>query len=188
MQTGPGQCARLRPAAPSDAPAIARLHATVWRDAYRALAPDAAYRALDEACRLARWRAILADASAAAGVIVAELDSAIVGFGLSGPPGDPAFGGRGEIKYLYVDRRMARRGLGRRLLLAMAGRLHRLGYPGMALGVVVGNEPAIAFYAALGGRVIGRYGDPGPLWRSDNLVYAWDDLPALVGRGGTAQS
>ncbi|MCK6450668.1 MAG: GNAT family N-acetyltransferase [Alphaproteobacteria bacterium] len=188
MQTGPGQGARLRPAAPSDAPAIARLHATVWCDTYRTLAPDAAYRALDETHRRARWQAILADAPAAAGCIVVEIDGAIAGFGLCGPPGDPAFGGRGEVKYLYVDRRTARRGLGRLLLVAMADHLHRLGFPGLALGVVVGNEPAIAFYQALGGRMIGRYRDPGPLWRSDNLVYAWDDLPALFGRGGAAQS
>jgi len=46
--------------------------------------------------------------------------------------------------------------------------------------VVNGNDHAIAFYQHLGGQRIGRYTDPGPIWRSDNLVYAWDDLTALA--------
>jgi len=172
--------AALRPARPDDDAAIARLHAAVWRETYRDLAPAAAYQALDETRHLARWREILG--ACASGALVADLDGVVAGFGLCGPPGDPAFGARGEVKYLYVDRRMARRGLGRRLLLAMAERLHHQGYPGLALGVVVGNDPAIAFYRALGGTMIGRYRDPGPLWRSENLVFAWDDLPGLVAR------
>jgi hypothetical protein len=52
----------------------------------------------------------------------------------------------------------------------------------VALGVVDGNDRAVAFYQHLGGRRIGRYTDAGPVWRSDNLAYAWDDLAALAGR------
>ena len=48
--------------------------------------------------------------------------------------------------------------------------------------VVVGNAPAIAFYEALGGRKAGAYTDPGPMWRSENLFYVWDDLAPLMAR------
>lgn len=48
---------------------------------------------------------------------------------------------------------------------------------------MVGNDLAIAFYEAQGGRRAGAYSDPGPLWRSHNLLYAWDDLTALASRG-----
>src|SRR5262249_11777744 len=93
----------LRPARPDDATAIARLHTAVWRDTYRALAPAAAFQALDEPRRLARWQELLTDGSGGMRTLVAEADGVIVGFGACGTPGDPAFGGRGEVKYLYVD-------------------------------------------------------------------------------------
>lgn len=173
----------LRPAIPADAAALAHLHIKVWRHTYRELAPAAAIAALDEAMRLRRWTEILGDPAKAWGVLVAETDGRLAGFGLCGAPGEAALGGRGDVKFLYVDTERARRGLGRRLLTAMAKMLHDRGYGGLALGVVVGNDPAIAFYDAMGGRRIGRYTDPGPIWRSDNLVYAWDDLDALISRG-----
>jgi ribosomal protein S18 acetylase RimI-like enzyme len=163
----------IRPAAPADAPALARLHTAVWRATYRDLAPKAIFDALGEAHRLKRWTEILADTSGASAAFVAEAGP-LVGFGLCGPPGDPAFGGRGEVKLLYVDQGHARRGIGRLLLDTMTRWLRARGYAGVGLGVVVGNDPAIAFYEALGGRLIGRYVDPGPAWRSDNLVFAWD--------------
>jgi ribosomal protein S18 acetylase RimI-like enzyme len=162
--------------------AIAVLHVAVWRDTYRELAPPSAMGALDVGRRQARWQAILADPAQIA--LVAEIGGVLAGFGLAGPPGDPAFGDRGEVKYLYVGRDFARRGLGRRLLAAMAAALAERGYPALGLGVVVGNDPAIAFYEAQGGRRIGAYTDPGPMWRSDNLLYAWDDLRALAAQGG----
>jgi len=172
----------IRPAVAADAPAIAALHVAVWRDTYRDLTPPGAAAALDVARRQARWEATLADPAQIA--LVAEIDGVLAGFGLAGPPGDPAFGGRGEVKYLYVGRDFARRGLGRRLLAALAAALAGRGYAALGLGVVVGNDPAIAFYEAQGGRRAGAYTDPGPLWRSHNLLYAWDDLPALAARGG----
>jgi hypothetical protein len=49
----------------------------------------------------------------------------------------------------------------------------------IGLGVVVGNDAAIVFYEALDGIQIGRYVDPGPIWRSDNLIYVWDDIDGL---------
>lgn len=173
----------IRPATSADAAPLAHLHAKVWRHTYRDLAPAAAIAALDEAMRLRRWTEILADPAKSWGALVAEIDGRHAGFGLCGAPSEAAFGARGEVKFLYVDTERARRGLGRRLLAAMARLLRDRGYPGLALGVVVGNDPAMAFYDAMGGNRISRYTDSGPVWRSDNLVYAWDDLPSLFSRG-----
>ena len=170
----------IRTAVPGDADAIAALHVDVWRRTYRDLAPPAAYDALDLAARRRSWTAILAAGRPDAVTLVAEKDGALAGFAHGGPPGNDAFGGRGEVKYLYVATAFARQGIGRMLLATLAGRLADRGYQGIALGVVVGNEPALAFYRALGSRVIGRYADPGPLWRSDNHLCAWDDPRALA--------
>ena len=57
------------------------------------------------------------------------------------------------------------------------------GYGGCALAVVVGNAPAMLFYERLGGRRAGGFTDPGPLWPSDNIVFVWDELSALIGDG-----
>ncbi|NIX77705.1 GNAT family N-acetyltransferase [Microvirga terricola] len=170
----------LRRAQQGDAEAIARLHAQVWRETYRHLAPEAAFQALDEAARLSRWRDILAMPSSEKSVLLAEIRGRIAGFGLAGAPSSEAFGSRGEIKFLYVDSACKRQGIGRRLLAALARDLRSFGYASAALGVVVGNDPAIAFYEALGGRPMDRYTDPGPLWRSENIIYAWDDLERLI--------
>lgn len=171
---------RIRDATREDAAAIARLHTQVWRRTYRDLAPAAAFAALDEACRRETWNDLLAHPRPQQVALVAERDARLAGFGLAGAPGDPAFGGRGEVKYLYVDAALHRRGIGRRLLAESARRLDAKGFAGLALGVVTGNAPAMAFYAALGGRAVGVYDDPGPIWRSRNIVYAWDDLAALA--------
>lgn len=69
------------------------------------------------------------------------------------------------------------------LLLHLACHMIKAGYNSAGLGVVVGNDPAVAFYERMGGRRAGGYTDPGPVWRSDNHLYVWDDLPALVAHG-----
>ncbi len=174
----------IRDAGPADADAIAALHLDVWRRTYRDLAPAAALQALDLAVRQRTWRGLLAAPKPDSVTLVAEKDGILAGFAHGGAPGDPAYGDMGamlgEVKYLYVATAFARRGIGRRLLGALAGRLVGHGFRGIGLGVVVGNDPALAFYRALGGHVIGRYVDPGPLWRSENLLCAWDDASVLA--------
>lgn len=170
----------LRSAGIADAEAIARLHVAVWRQTYRDLAPREAFAALDERYRLARWQEKLACPQADQLVLLAEMGDRLVGMGAAGAPSDDAFGGRGEIKFLYVDQAVKRQGIGRRLLRHLALHLAERRYPGAALGVVEGNRAAAAFYQALGARVIGRQLDPGPIWRSHNIVMAWDALDGLT--------
>jgi ribosomal protein S18 acetylase RimI-like enzyme len=145
------------------------------------LATPAAIAALTASHRLKQWRAALAADDPQAATLVAETAGNIVGFVRAAPPQEPLFEGRCEVKYLYVGQDQARRGIGRLLLTLIAQHLQGQGHRALALGVVVGNAPVIKFYEALGGRVIGRYTDPGPLWRSDNLLYAWDELAVLTG-------
>lgn len=171
---------RIRPAVLSDAPTIAALHLASWRDAYRGLAPAEAYETLTEAVRLARWTAILTTPRPDHATFVAEQDGRLLGVGVGAPPSERAFGPRGEVRSLYVDPAAKRMGIGRRLLGEVAARLAAWDYPGVALGVVAGNAPAIAFYESLGARTAGGYVDPGPVWRSENIVLVWEDASALV--------
>ncbi|MBP0579958.1 GNAT family N-acetyltransferase [Labrys sp. LIt4] len=172
----------IRSARLDDAKAIADLHVAVWRHAYHALAPSKAFVVLDEEHRFASWHKRLSSPAADQIVLLAEAGAGLVGFAAAGAPTQAVFDGRSEIKHLYVDPLHKRRGVGRALLETMATRLIEQGRRSAAIGVVAGNEPAIAFYEAQGGRQAGSYTDPGPLWRSHNLLYAWDDLEALVRR------
>jgi ribosomal protein S18 acetylase RimI-like enzyme len=170
----------IRPAVPDDVAEIARLHRAIWCDTYRDLAPADVYQALDEDYRRVRWADMLANPRRDQRVLLAMQEKRLVGIGAIAAPSEPAFEGRGEIKSLYVDLAIKRQGIGRRLMGEMAREFASMDYSAVGLGVVVGNEPAIAFYRALGGQLVGRYIDPGPLWRSDNLVFAWDDLSLLI--------
>lgn len=170
----------FRSAEPRDAPAIARLHVAVWRQTYRDLAPAEAFATLDEAYRLERWRKKLAAPSADQLTLLAESAGRLVGIGAAGAASEPLFGRRGEIKFLYVDHQFQGRGIGRQLLRRLALHLRERHYPGAALSVVDGNLAATGFYQALGAKVIGRHIDPGPIWRSENIIMAWDDLGELL--------
>ena len=172
----------IRSATEQDAEAIASLHARVWRATYHALAPASAMAALTTQARLVRWRALLHDPAAGQITPVADGGDTLAGFGQLAPSALEVFEGRHEIKFLYVGEAHRARGIGRRLMTALAGAAIDQDARGVALGVVDGNDRAIEFYRHLGGRHIGRYTDAGPVWRSDNLVYAWDDLASLAGR------
>jgi ribosomal protein S18 acetylase RimI-like enzyme len=166
----------------SDASSIARLHVSIWRDTYRDLAPTEVFRAFDEPLRLARWIEILSNPSPGQTVLLAEVGGQIVGLGAAGAPSHEGFGDRGEVRSLYVDPRFQRLGIGRTLIQRLAQHLFDLGFRGVALSVVVGNDSAIAFYQSLGGCLAGRFTDPGPIWRSENFIIEWNDLSALLAR------
>ncbi|MBP1848603.1 GNAT family N-acetyltransferase [Rhizobium halophytocola] len=164
----------LRPATLSDAETIAALHVAVWRQTYRHLAPPHAVATLTEAYRLPLWQARIREALADSPVIVAEQAGRIAGFGAGMLQAPPVYEGRAEIGSLYVAPDVKRQGLGRLLLEHVKALLLAQGARGVGLGVVRGNDPAIAFYQAMGGRIAGAYVDPGKHWRSDNLLMVFD--------------
>lgn len=163
----------LREAGPEDAAAVTAFHLRIWRDTYRDLAPPEAQRLLDHDLRLRGWTATLA-LPPPHGVVLATEGERILAFVAFGPTETPAFQGRGRIGQLYVDHDQRGRGIGARLLRVAQSRLRAAGFPGTALSVVVGNNAARAFYRAQGGVEAGRFTDPGPIWRSDNILMVWD--------------
>nr|WP_129952977.1 GNAT family N-acetyltransferase [Rahnella sp. RFA10(1/100)] len=170
----------LRIAEPKDIDALAQLHVAIWRDTYRELAPAEAFSALDVPRRQAFWQDKFAHPVAGQGIFIAETDGVFAGFCLASASSNPEFGNMAEIKFLYVSPLFKRQGIGKRLIAEAARHLAGEGFRGAGLGVVEGNEPAILFYRALGGREAGRYTDAGPLWRSPNIIYAWPDISVLT--------
>ncbi|WP_118135068.1 GNAT family N-acetyltransferase [Oceanicella sp. SM1341] len=168
----------LRAAGPADAAAAAAFHVRIWRETYAGLAPAGAVAALDEARRLPQWQAALAGGDGRRGTLLAEREGEIVGLVSYGPPGSAVYGALGEVKHLYVCPSCRGSGLGRRLLGEAFRGLAAAGYPGAGLAVVGGNTGARAFYRALGGREMRAFTDPGPLWKSANILVAWEPVPA----------
>lgn len=163
----------VRAASPADLDAITGFHVRLWRDTYRDLAPPDAHAALDESRRRPGWQAKLAESGPGNRTLLAISHNRIAGLVCLGPAGHSALQPGGEIHHLYVDPEYERRGIGRHLLALALDELRTAGHDRAALAVVAGNRPARAFYRALGGVEAGRFTDPGPLWRSDNIIVQW---------------
>jgi GNAT superfamily N-acetyltransferase len=161
-------------AALADAPAIADFHDRIWQQTYRHIAPATVCAKLDAAHRLVGWRSNLGAEKPRAATLIARAEGQIVGLICVAPATQPALGGGGEVKHLYVAPEMGRTGLGRRLMAEGFAHLRRSGFSTASLAVVAGSEAALAFYQALGGQIVGSFTDAGPLWPSDNLIVSFD--------------
>jgi len=171
----------IRPAHVGEAGQIATLHAEIWRDTYLDVAPPAALAKLDAAHRLGAWQKYLTHPVPRQRVLVAVNDAQIVGFAGFGPPTHPAFGTHGEVKHLYVDTMHKRQRIGQRLLRAAFRQMAADGFASAALAVVRSNKNALVFYAKMQGVKVGHFTDSGPIWKSENLIIAWDIAAQNVG-------
>lgn len=167
----------LRDARSSDAQAVAELHATVWREAYDGIAPAAAVDKLTAAYRLTAWREALDEETRSRTTLVADCGGELAGFISFGASNNPLYGDRAEIKHLYVGNAWRGQGIGRRLMGLAFRRLHSAGHTAVGLAVVEENTNARLFYKALGGVETITFEDPGPLWKSNNVLVEWQ-LPA----------
>lgn len=171
---------KLRRAVPADAAAIGALHVASWRETYAGLVPNRMLAALSVEARTAMWNGVLDDPSGGTAVFVTEDAGRIVGFGACGGQRDDALlaaGFSGEIGAIYVLGTHQGRGLGRSIMAATAQLLTDRGQSALSLWVLRGNAPARAFYARLGGEMVGEKTDEGLV----EVAYGWRDLSRLTG-------
>lgn len=192
--------ARVRPAVPADADAVAAVHVTSWREAYVGLLPARTLARLSVAHRTARWRDILAagehpvlvaydgegvggdGAEEGAGGDLGTGRGGILGFGCCGAQSARSLarsGYDGQVLALYVLRAAQRRGIGRMLVAAMAEVLVRKGARGASLSVLEGNLSARKFCEALGGTPIGRQQGQRDDATLTEIAYGWRSLASL---------
>ena len=144
---------RIRPADPSDIPAVAAIKVESWRHAYRGIMPDAVLDALTAEEVQAQWLGV-APAGFADAVLVADGPDGIAGYTMSGPVHEPAGDIPGQLYAIYLRPSHMRRGLGTALFHATAQRLAAQGFPEFLLWVLEANAPARAFYERHGGMLI----------------------------------
>jgi ribosomal protein S18 acetylase RimI-like enzyme len=153
---------QIRVARPADVPELARLHLASYWAAYRDLLPAAFLAGLTLADRERRWRASLANPERQ--TLITKTRNGphvpLVGLAEIGPCRDTdAPSGTGELIALHIAEAYWRQGIGERLhdraTAALAGR----GFGAATLWVLTGNEPARAFYAAMGWSADGQARD-----------------------------
>ena len=147
---------RIRAAKPEDAGSLARVHVDSWRSTYAGILPDEFLAGLSYRDRESYWEQILTTARPTVSNFLAETECGdVVGLAAGGPErtGDETY--RGELYLVYLLEQYQRRGLGRRLVSAVAERLPADGFDSMLLWVAKDNHPACRFYKSLGGEPIG---------------------------------
>ncbi len=111
---------------------------------------------------------------------VASENGRLIGLVSFGSSDNDLLEGRAEIKHLYLNGMWRGRGLGRHLVQMAFQDLALSGHTGIGLAVVEDNASARAFYKSMGGQETVVFTDPGPIWKSTNILVTWP-LPACPG-------
>ena len=180
--------ALIRRARHGDAAAIAKVYVESWRATYPGLVPDGYLLALSEPATAERWRTRLAASGKAGGEAGGEAGGAwvalerrqgLVGFASCGPQRTALEGYGGELYTLYLLDSAQGRGLGRRLLAAVAADLMAKDVEGMVTWVLRDN-PSRWFYERLGGQRLGEQTICLGRALLPEIAYGWRDLAELA--------
>jgi ribosomal protein S18 acetylase RimI-like enzyme len=149
----------IRRADAADAEALSRIGAETFTETFGHLYPPQDLADfLVYAYNLERTRADLADPARASWIV--EADGAVVGYALAGPcdlPHDEVTPACGELKRLYVLKRLQGDGTGSRLLAETFAWLERDGPRRLWIGVWSENHGAQRLYGRLGFEKVGEY-------------------------------
>ena len=172
---------RIRSAKSSDAGPIARVHVDAWRTTYAGIVPDEYLAALSYSNRESSWDEILAEDQPGASIFVAETHGGeVVGFANGGPEREGNQTYRGELYAIYLLEGCQRKGVGRRLVSAVAQRLLVDGLRSMLVWVLQDNHPACRFYESLGGQEVGRKAIDIGGTDLIEVSYGWRDVAGLA--------
>jgi ribosomal protein S18 acetylase RimI-like enzyme len=171
----------IRPATVADADAIAALHASSWRSAYRGIFKDDTLGPSLDGERREHWRAKLAAMASDDAVLIAEGQ----GFIAAWATGDAGFGAYIDNLHVRPDRRSA--GLGRRLLGAAMQRVATRGERRAYLWVFDANTRAIDFYRRLGGEIVEQGFDEIDGQPVAHSRITWSDTARLVEACGVVE-
>ena len=140
---------QIRAAKAEDSQAIADIHVSGWKAAYRGVVPDQHLRSLSVEKRRAYWLSAIEKGEPL--VRVAAGTSGVTGWVAFGPSRDgDAQPHTGEIWAIYVSPLMWAQGIGRHLMTGALGEMRSMGFETATLWVLAKNERACLFYAHAG--------------------------------------
>lgn len=144
----------IRKAQPEDASAMATVHVTAWREAYRGIVSDEILENLSIQRRTEQWTNSLTDETHAYHrAFVAEGEGQVVGFAGYGASQTEETDFDGELFSIYILQAVHKQGVGRRLVNAVVKELRGMGCSSMMVWVLKDN-PARGFYERLGGKYL----------------------------------
>lgn len=175
----------IREARAADAAAIARVQVESWHTTFRAVLPEDFLAGITLERRVARWEESLNDPARAEEecVFVAETGAGeVCGFASGGREreGDAEFDG--ELYAIYLLESFQRRGLGRRLMLAVIERLVASGYRAMLVRALEVNDTGRRFYEKFGGRLARTGTHARGAHTLATVGYGWPDITRLRDR------
>ncbi len=171
----------IRDARPDDVPTIAKVHVDSWRTTYRDVLPKSYLNDLSYDARETMWAGAFG-ADSQTFLIVAEDAGKIAGFAAGGAarkdtPEAKTYGG--ELYAVYMLESYQRRGLGRRLVAAVAEALIARGHSEMITWVLEDNA-ACRFYERLGGEFLGSKTVEIADMSLRAVAYGWPDASVLL--------
>jgi L-amino acid N-acyltransferase YncA len=174
----------IKEATAADVPQIARVHVDSWRTTYAGIVPADFLASMTYEDFEARWRGWMGNPGGHRIFYVAELPPRrIVGFASGGPRREEQYPEyEDELYAAYLLREHQRKGMGRRLLGAVAEGLAAKGRRSMLTWVLAEN-PSRLFYEAVGGKLLGSQEIEIGGVTLEEVAYGWDDtrkLAALV--------
>ncbi len=175
---------RIRKSEPADAGAIARVHIDSWRTTYAGIVPDEHLANLSYGDGESWWESVLSQDRSVGRIFVAQqYGGEVIGFAGGGREreGNPAY--RAELFFVYLLVEYQRRGLGRRLVSAVAERLLADGLDSMLVWVLKDNHATRRFYESLGGEKVSS--KTIAIGGTDlvEVSYGWSNINGLVEAG-----
>ena len=140
----------IRLATLDDAPAIAAVHVTSWRETYAGIIPASYLERLDIAERQKIWTKAIEGGQP---VHVAVVDDTVVGFANGGKNRDKDTPYTGELYAIYLLKAFQKRGIGRILFDSVVADLASERLLPFVTWVLADN-PTLDFYKHTGGRII----------------------------------
>jgi len=180
----------IRRARPADATAIGQVHVATWRSAYAGVLPDDYLAGMSALRHAAGYEQAIIERRNGHAVFVAVASGAdvpegtpadqsvIIGFVSGGRCRRPGLG-QGEVETLYLLDDYRDRGVGRRLMRAMAAHLAAVGCRSVTLWVLRDN-PTRWFYRRLGGRPAAQEMIRFAGQALEQLAFVWDPIESLL--------
>jgi ribosomal protein S18 acetylase RimI-like enzyme len=186
----------IRLACEGDAPAMGQVMVATYLTAHRDQMPDEAWmRRAEEWTPEASaqgWAGTLREIASGERsreciYVAVDEGGTVVGLAMGGPANAEGLPLTGAVYALYVSTSYQGKGLGRRLVQAVAADLAHKGMTALQIGCLAANAPARGFYEAIGGRVVSErlFDEDGVML--PEVVYGWADIKAITARAESGE-
>ncbi|MBI1777640.1 MAG: GNAT family N-acetyltransferase [Proteobacteria bacterium] len=169
----------IRPATERDLPAIARVLVDTWRSTFQGILPDSFLSALSYPEQEERHRRRMRQPENQH-LVIEDTAGTVVGFANSGRSRLVEYPHLSELYAIYILADHQARGLGRRLVGAVARALIVQGRSRMLVRALEAN-PCRAFYEHLGAERLGMHSLAMEDFAVPAIDYGWDNVRQLAG-------